>query len=62
MVNNPPANAGDSRDAVSISGLGRSLEKDMATHSTIFAQRIPWTDEPGRVQFTGPHRDTTEAT
>ena len=30
-----------------IPGLGRSLEKEMATHSTILAWRIPWTEEPG---------------
>ena len=27
------------------------LEKEMATHSSILAWRIPWTEEPGRVQF-----------
>ena len=26
------------------------LEKGMATHSSIFAQRIPWTEEPGGLQ------------
>ena len=26
------------------------LEKGMATHSSIFAWRIPWTEEPGRLQ------------
>ena len=25
------------------------LEKEMATHSSIFAQKIPWTEEPGRL-------------
>ena len=30
-----------------ISGLGRSLEKGMATHSNIIAWRIPWTEELG---------------
>ena len=30
-----------------IPGLGRSLEKGMATSSSIFAWRIPWTEEPG---------------
>ena len=25
------------------------LEKEMATHSSIFAWRIPWTEEPGRL-------------
>ena len=29
------------------------LEKEMAIHSSIFAWRIPWTEEPGRVQSTG---------
>ena len=29
------------------------LEKEMATHSSIFAWRIPWTEEPGRLQFMG---------
>ena len=28
------------------------LEKGMATHSSILAWRIPWTEEPGRLQFT----------
>ena len=28
-------------------GLGRSLEKGMATHSSILAWEIPWTEEPG---------------
>ena len=37
------------------------LEKGMATHSSIIAWRIPWTEEPGRLQC---HRepDTNEAT
>ena len=50
MVKNPPANAGDIRDAGSIPGSGRSLEEDMATHSSILAWRIPWTEELGRPQ------------
>ena len=29
------------------------LEKEMATHSSILAWRIPWTEEPGRLQFMG---------
>ena len=33
-----------------IPGSGRSLAKDMATHSSIHAWRIPWTEEPGRLQ------------
>ena len=31
------------------------LEKGMAIHSSILAWRIPWTEEPGGLQFTGSH-------
>ena len=31
-------------------GWEDSLEKEMATHSSILAWKIPWTEEPGRVQ------------
>ena len=47
VVKNPPANAGD---AGSIPGLGRSLEKEMATQSSLLATEIPWTEEPGGLQ------------
>ena len=37
------------------------LEKGMATHSSILARRIPWTEEPGGIQSTGrKESDTTE--
>ena len=37
------------------------LEKEMATHSSILAWRIPWTEELGGLQFTGrKESDTTE--
>ena len=32
------------------------LEKGIATHSSILAWRIPWTDEPGRLQSIGSHK------
>ena len=32
------------------------LEKEMATHSSIHAWKIPWTEEPGRLQFMGSQR------
>ena len=32
------------------------LEKDMATHSSILAWRIPWTEEPGGLQSMGSQR------
>ena len=46
VVKNPPANAGDT-------GQEDPLEKEMATHSSIFAREIPWTDEPGGLQSMG---------
>ena len=33
-----------------------SLEKGMATHSSILAWRVPWTEEPGRIQSMGSQR------
>ena len=43
-------NAGD---VGSIPGLGRPLEKGMATHSSIPAWEIPWTEESGGLQLMG---------
>ena len=37
-------------------GLGRSSRKGMTTHSSILAWRIPWTEEPGRLQSMGSQR------
>ena len=51
VVKNLLAYAGDMRDEGSIFGWGRSLEEGMVTHSNILAWRIPWTEEPGRLQF-----------
>ena len=53
VVKNPPAEAGDVRDAGSILGLGRSPGGGHATHSSILAWRIPWTEEPGGIQSMG---------
>ena len=39
-----------------IPGLGRSLEKEVATHSSILAWRIPQTEEPGWLQSIGSQR------
>ena len=41
-----------------VQSLGQEdpLEKGMATHSSIPAWRIPWTEEPGGLQFTGSQR------
>ena len=35
------------------------LEKGMATYSSIVAWRIPWTEEPNRLQFTGVAKSWT---
>ena len=43
-VKNPPADAGDTG---LIPGSGRFLEKEMATHFSILACEIPWTEGPG---------------
>ena len=41
-----------------VQSLGREdpLEKEMATHSSILACRIPWREEPGGLQSTGSQR------
>ena len=49
---NLPANAGDIRDTGSILRLEDPLEEGTATHSSILAWRIPWTEEPGGLQST----------
>ena len=49
MVKNPSASAGF--DWVRPLGGEDPLEEGMATHSSILAWRIPWTEEPGRLQF-----------
>ena len=52
MVKNPPADAGDAGNSDLIPGWKDFLE-GMATHSGIHAWRIPWTEEPGRLQSIG---------
>ena len=37
-------------------GWGDPLEKEMAIHSSTIAWKIPWTEEPGRLQSTGSQR------
>ena len=61
-VKNPPANAGDIRDQrysekqVRSLGWKDPLEEDMATHSSILAWIIPWTEETGRLWSIGSQR------
>ena len=41
-----------------ILGQEDPLEKGMATHSSVLAWRIPWTEEPGGLQSTGSQSQT----
>ena len=53
VVKNLPANAGD---AGVILDQEDPLEKEMATHSSVLAWRIPWMEEPGGLRCTGSQR------
>ena len=53
MVKNLPATQ---EPQVQSLGWDNPLEKEMAIHSSILAQRIPWTEEPGRLQSMGAQR------
>ena len=50
MVKNPSASAGDLETWVQSLGRKDPLEDGVATHSSILAWRIPWTEEPGGPQ------------
>ena len=63
MVKNLPANAGDPRDAVSISGFGSSPGEGYGNPPSILAWKAPWTEKPDRLQSTGHKElDMTEHT
>ena len=62
MEKNPPAKAGDVTEVARYLGREDPLEKGMATHSSILAWRILWTQEPGGLQSRGQESDTTAAT
>ena len=52
-MKNPPA-----MQETGVPSLGQEdpLEESMATHSSILAWRIPWTEEPGGLQSTGSQK------
>ena len=52
------ASAGDTKATSSIPWLGRSPEEEMATHSSIFAWRLPQTEEPSELQSMGSQSRT----
>ena len=68
VAKNPLANTGDVRDIGLIPGLASfhgegnsnplqySLEKAMTSHSSTLAWKIPWVEEPGRLQSMGSPR------
>ena len=57
MVKNPFANAGDVKRHEFDPWVGKiSWEKEMATHSSILAWRIPWTEDSGGLQSMGLKR------
>ena len=58
MAKNMPA-----KREIRLRALGREdpLEKGMATHSSILAWKIPWTEEPGRLQSMGSRSQKSDA-
>ena len=67
VLKNPPANPGDIRDWGLALGQEYPLQEGTATHSSILAWRIPWTEEPGGPwsielqSLTQPKRLSTQA-
>ena len=57
QVKNPPAM--QETEEIQVRSLGQedSLEKEMATYSSILALRIPWTEEPGMLHSMGSQRE-----
>ena len=50
VVMNLPVNAGDAEMWIRSLGWEDPLEQEMATHSSILAGKISWTEEPGELQ------------
>ena len=53
MVKNPPAMQEPQETQFLSLGREDPLEEEMATHSSVLAWRIPWTEEPGGLQSLG---------
>ena len=56
VVKNPHANAGAWETRVGFLHQEDTLEKEMATHFSMLAWRIPWTEDPGGLQSMGSQR------
>ena len=63
VVKSPPAEAGDIKET-QVRSLGGEdpLEEGMATHSSILAWRLPWTEERGRLESMESELDMIEVT
>ena len=59
VVKNPPAVQETQKIGVRSRGQEDPLEEGTATHSSILAWRIPWTEEPGGLQSMGSQRSHT---
>ena len=56
VVKNLAVRAGDAGGTSLILGWEDPLEEEMATHSGFFTWKIPWTEDPGRLQSMGSQR------
>ena len=56
VVKNPPAVQETKETRVRSLGQEDPLEEEMATHSSVLAWRIPWTEEPGGLRSMGSQR------
>ena len=56
MVKDVPASAGGVTDYSSIPGSRKDLLEEMAIYSSTLAWKIPWMEEPGRLQSMGSFR------
>ena len=56
----PGGSGGKNLQETQVQFLGQedALEKEMVTHSSILAWELPWTEEPGRLQFMGSQSQT----
>ena len=55
-IKEPACSAPDTREVGSIPGSGRSLKEEVATHTSVLAWEVPWTEEPRVLQSTGSQR------
>ena len=62
VVKKLPAHTGDIEMKVQSLGREDPMEEGKATHSSILAWRIPWTEEPGGLQYMRSHSQMTEMT